>query len=95
MRALALLCLTSIALLGCGEFPELQAADSVVVRTADYPDLVSLESLGLTTQEDESTDEAARLKARANALRNRAKRLQGDVIDDAEMQRLEQGVVEG
>ena len=95
MRTLILFCLPLAALAGCGDVNELQDADSNYVRTADYPDLVPLETLGLAPEDDESIDETARLKARANALRNRAQRLKGDVINDADLQRLEQGVVEG
>lgn len=100
MRVSALLCLCLLtfgfgALTGCSEFPDLRAEDSEFVRTADYPALVPLEALGVTDEDAEKADEAARLNARAEALRNRARRLKGDVITDAEKKRLQEGVIEG
>ena len=95
MRPVLLIPITLALLAGCGEVPDLQAADSDYVKQADYPTLVPIEDLGIKTEADETTNEATGLASRAQALRNRARRLQGEVIDDADKKRLEQGVIEG
>ena len=98
MRAIVSLIAGLALLAGCGEFPELTRRDSPFAQSAAYPTLIPLEGTALETDEDELAedfDEGARLNSRANALRNRAKRLQGEVIDEPTRKRLEEGVIEG
>jgi len=95
MRPAALISIIAVLVAGCSEFPELQSSDSNYVRQAKYPTLVPIEDLGLVEETDETPDEASRLNSRVQSLRNRARQLQGDVINDADRLRLEQGVIEG
>ena len=95
MRAIALLCLSIAPLTGCSDFPELRSSDSEFVKAADYPTLQPLGPLRADDEDDQKLSGETGLDSRANALRNRARRLRGDVIDQNTRKRLDQGVVEG
>lgn len=92
MKYLApMLCLCLLA--GCTQFPEVDAAEGARVDEADYPRLLPLdqildapESLVDATIEEQVEGRVARLKARADWIRNRT------VIDKATRRRMETGI---
>lgn len=82
-----------LSLMGCAQFPALDDATSTHAADAPYPDLVPVEiilSAAASTQQSPQT--ASNLTARVAALRTRAGRLQGRVVDSATRQRMRRGV---
>lgn len=82
IRAAALFILSCTVLLGCSDLPDLEILDSDLVKAADYPALVPLDNLNIAAADQDDIDEAARLRARAAALRIRARRLQALNLDE-------------
>ena len=81
------------ALAGCAQFPELDAATSATARDAPYPDLIPVEDIMAQVPQDRITpDTASGLSARVAALRARAARLRGSVIDSPTRARMRAGV---
>lgn len=84
--------LLPLALLGCTQFPELDAARTPGVATAPFPALLPIESL-LDGPEPRATPEMrAGIEGRVSGLRARAARLQGPVVSASDRARMEQGV---
>lgn len=81
-RAALLLCL---ALSGCTQFPQLDAVVSASAKSAAYPRLQPLD--GVLARANASTTDPAALRgdlaARVAALRARAARLRGPIIEPA------------
>ncbi|MCO6381588.1 hypothetical protein [Oceanicola sp. 502str15] len=79
-RAALLLCL---ALSGCTQFPELDAVVSASAKSAAYPRLQPLD--GILAQANASTTDPAAvrgdLSARVAALRARAARMRGPIVE--------------
>ncbi|SEL87714.1 hypothetical protein SAMN05443999_10930 [Roseovarius azorensis] len=89
--ALAVVALGLMA--GCTQFPELDAQIAEQDRNATYPDLIPVEDITsgippktITPQTGEDLD------LRAEALRSRADRLRGDVIDEDTRRRMQTGI---
>lgn len=83
-------------LAGCTQFPDLDSAISPGAESADYPDLVPLETLQARTTEPTVTPSAiSGIEARIANLRARAARLKGTIIDHPTRARLTAGVSEG
>lgn len=82
------------ALLGCTQFPELDSAVSTNGQNTDYPSLVPIQSLLDQSRTTGPPPEqiVASLNARVLALRNRAARLRGSVIDANTRKRMRNGV---
>jgi hypothetical protein len=77
----------------CTQFPELDDSLSPDARAAAYPTLVPLERIrafGSSPRLEEGSDET--MAARIAALRMRAARLQGSVLDSPSRARLQAGV---
>lgn len=92
-RSLALALIAGLTAAGCAQFPELDATLTDEARAAPYPDLVPLEGLQArigSTRIDPGT--APAVQARIAALKSRASRLRGTVIDDATRTRMQAGV---
>ncbi|MEO1139976.1 MAG: hypothetical protein AAFW87_11020 [Pseudomonadota bacterium] len=82
-----------VTLAGCSQFPELDDNLSSEARAARYPDLVPVEDLRAGLTAPRITDETTTtLEGRVAALRARAARLRGTVIDRNSRNRLEQKV---
>lgn len=81
-RAALLICL---ALTGCTQFPELDAVVSASAKSAAYPRLQPLD--GVLAQANASTTDATAVRgslaARVAALRARAARMRGPIIEPA------------
>lgn len=87
---ICLICLTGPGLPGCTRFPELDAVVSPAAARADYPELVPVERIMAATPEPRiAEDTADTIEARAAALRARAGRLRGAVIDDTARGRMQ------
>lgn len=85
--------LLTLALSACTQFPELKDTTSPEIRRAAYPDLVPAEQLTAQVQSARITDQTtAGLSARVAALRARAARLRGTVIDRTSRNRLAQKI---
>jgi hypothetical protein len=83
-----------VALAACAEFPEVDAALGERTPGAAYPALLPFETL-LAANEPRLTDsDDATLRARAEALRNRANNLRGPVIDQQTRDRMDDGVTQ-
>ncbi|MDU8912822.1 hypothetical protein [Aestuariicoccus sp. MJ-SS9] len=88
LRRLALfLCLSA-----CTQFPALDRAATPGIETAPFPALLPLDALLAGTEPVTSPEMVAGIGARAAALRGRAVRLQGPVIDRATRARMRRGV---
>lgn len=87
---------------GCSTFPQLDAVVSDEAWASDYPALVPAETLraratarsrtGNAMTFDEAASPAPGIDARAQRLKARAAGLRGEVIDDAEKDRLNQKI---
>ena len=80
----------------CTRFPELEATISPEVQATPYPNLVPVEPIlaaAITPAQTEQTEQS--VQSRADALRRRADRLRGRVIDRATRARMANGVTEG
>ncbi|MGK7752022.1 MULTISPECIES: hypothetical protein [unclassified Roseovarius] len=83
----------AFALSACTQFPELDGATSRETRNAPYPALLPVEDLRARVAEPRVTDRTApSLEARVAALRARAARLRGSVIDGASRARLDRKI---
>lgn len=105
MLALCMMPLTA-ALAGCERFPSLDAQLTEADRAAPYPPLVPLDGINARAAALAGTDNAgaasgaprtgpqatANLAQRAAALRARAARLRGDLIEPETRRRMERGV---
>lgn len=91
---LAVPMLLAAALAGCTEVPELEATIPDHLEQADYPALVQLDdSLFDHPEPGEAAEDLQRgLEARSRRLQDRARRLQGTVVDDDARARMETGV---
>lgn len=88
---LAMLVLPVLA--GCSQFPDLDDAVSPGARDAAYPALIPVERIRARVPEARLAPEAEdTMTARVSALRLRAARLRGAVIDDPSRARLKAGV---
>jgi hypothetical protein len=94
LTALILPTLVLATLMGCTQFPELDGAVSDSGKHADFPDLVPIQPLLAQSRTVGPTHEqtVAGLNARLLALRNRAARLRGSVIDANTRNRMRNGV---
>lgn len=92
MRAtLAILSLCALA--ACADVPELDALVTEDMRNADFPTLAPVSELQAPPPDIRLTDSALNsLKARATALKARAKRLQRTIVGPATRQRMREGV---
>jgi hypothetical protein len=90
-------CLIGLALAGCTQFPELDRTITPEVEAADYPALIPLEPVlaGTTIAPDRGADTEEAVQARAAALRARADRLRGGVVDGETQARMKRGVPRG
>lgn len=80
------------ALGACAQFPELDAATDPAVFDRDYPRILPIDGL-LTGPEPRATPEVAgSVQARAAALKARAARLGGPVVDARTKARMARGV---
>ncbi|QDC10227.1 hypothetical protein FHY55_13645 [Oceanicola sp. D3] len=79
-RAALLLCL---ALAGCTQFPELDAVVSASAKSAAYPRLQPLDSVLARANSSTNDPDAVRgnLAARVAALRARAARMRGPIVE--------------
>lgn len=82
----------ALALAACAQFPELDAARSADVADAPWPDLLPIETLLAGPPPRATEAETDAVAARAAALRNRAARLKGPVVDAATKSRMRRGV---
>ncbi len=102
-----LLAIAAAAVLsGCGSYPQFDAAVSDEARRSAYPALVPVENLRATAAARAPSDRiattatgpgapaspTAEIDARAARLKARASGLRGDVIDDADKDRLNQKI---
>ena len=81
-------------LTGCTQFPALDETITPQMEAAPYPDLLPLGPVIAQTQAG-AIDTAAtetQLNARVSALRARAKRMRGSVLQGPERQRLAEGL---
>jgi hypothetical protein len=83
-----------LTLTACTQFPELDNAVSPSAQDAEFPELVPVQ--GLLTQAEPQNgkpeDTINTLNARVAALRNRANRLRGTVVDPNTRKRMKNGV---
>ena len=85
--------LTVLVLSACSSFPELDATVPAHMEQADFPRLVPVEPLLAASEEVQITPETeSGLMARANALRARAARLRGPIVDHGTRARMRAGV---
>jgi hypothetical protein len=84
----------SATLMGCTQFPALDGAITEQGQNAQYPDLIPVETLlALSAPSAVSPEQTASgLNARVTALRNRAARLRGPVVDTNTRRRMQNGV---
>lgn len=82
-----------VSLAACAEFPELDAALSEEARSAPYPILLPVEELNARIDAPRIEPEtAAGIEARVAALKARAQRLRGTVLDSPTRARMQAGV---
>ncbi|GGA18476.1 hypothetical protein GCM10011326_33870 [Salipiger profundus] len=84
--------LFSLALVGCAEFPVLDAARTPGVENAPFPALLPLDSLTGGEMPRATPEMRAGIEGRVAGLRARAARLQGPVVPAATRRRMDQGV---
>ncbi|MBN9888372.1 hypothetical protein [Salipiger abyssi] len=81
-----------LALVGCAQFPELDAARTPGVEAMPFPALLPLDGL-LDGPEPRATPEMrAGIEGRVAGLRARAARLQGPVVPASDRARMTQGI---
>lgn len=86
-----ILLLSGIALAACTQFPELDQSVSAEARNGAFPALVPVEVLLADAPQQQASDTTTTsLEARAAALRSRAARLKGTVLNSSARERLEQ-----
>lgn len=87
--------IVSCGLVACTQFPDLESAISPASERADYPDLLPIEQLNARVPEGRLAPETPQnIEARVAALRTRASRLRGTVIDNSTRARMIAGVEE-
>lgn len=87
--AICLICVLLVT--GCTQFPELDQNVSLQARNAPFPDLVPTEDLQLGARSSLITNASVTtIEGRVSALRARAARLRGSVIDRGTRARLQQ-----
>lgn len=91
---LCALSVPALALTACTQFPELDATQTPALEAAQYPDLVPIEPIlaNAPAPPPDPTEDMAILNTRLAALRARADRMRGAVLNGAEKQRLLQGL---
>ena len=94
MKRLPALVILAAALTGCTQFPELDHTQTAVLEAADYPALVPIEPILADVAAPAPDPVAAQstVEARLAALRARANRLRGGVLNADERRRLEEGL---
>lgn len=93
MKRVAIIIGFVLTLAGCSDFPELDGAVAPGLERAAYPRLVPVEPLIAGAQDTQITDETeAGIAARVAALRARAARLRGSIVDDGTRERMRAGV---
>lgn len=94
MRPIALAMILTLA--ACTQFPELDSAVTHSGQNAKYPDLVPVDRLLNAATPRNGTPEQTvdTLNARVNALRNRANRLRGTVVDAPTRTRMRNGIAD-
>ena len=85
-----------LTLSACTQFPELDNAVSTSAQDAEFPDLVPVHGLLTQAEPQNGTPEDTinTLNARVAALRNRANRLRGTVVDPTTRRRMKNGVID-
>lgn len=83
---------TALAVGACTQFPELDAAVDPSVYDRDFPRLQPLEQLLVSPERRVSPAIEGEIKDRVAALRARAGRLAGPVVDAATKRRMARGV---
>ncbi|WP_322866557.1 hypothetical protein U5922_010385 [Aquicoccus sp. G2-2] len=87
------LSLALVTLAGCTTFPELDGTVPAHLEQAGYPQLVPVEPLLARAETIQITDQTeAGISARVAALRARAARLRGTIVDQPTRARLKGGV---
>ncbi|WP_338548790.1 hypothetical protein [Roseovarius phycicola] len=90
LRRTVILC-GFIAVAGCTQFPDLNQSVSTEARNGNFPALVPVEVLRADAPAQQVTDTTTTtLEARVAALRSRANRLRGTVLNRSARARLEQ-----
>ncbi|WP_146590000.1 hypothetical protein [Puniceibacterium confluentis] len=82
----------TLLLCACAQFPELDSTQTPGVATAPYPRLVPIETLLQGAPPRATPEMRAGVLGRAGALRARAARLSGPVVDAATRARMRRGV---
>lgn len=82
----------TLLLCACAQFPELDSTQTPGVAEAPYPRLVPIETLLASDTPRATPDMRAGLLGRAEALRARAARLNGPVVDADTRTRMQGGV---
>ncbi|GGG86829.1 hypothetical protein GCM10011415_41640 [Salipiger pallidus] len=86
------ICLLPLALLGCAQFPELEAARTPGVAQAPFPDLLPIDSLLAGPAPRATPQMREGIEGRVEGLRARAARLQGPVVPASTRTRMQGGV---
>jgi hypothetical protein len=81
-----------LLLCACAQFPELDSTQTPGVATTPYPQLVPMETLLGSAQPGATPEMRTDVLGRADALRARAARLNGQVVDGATRTRMQGGV---
>ncbi len=85
--------LFALALSACATFPELDATLSAEAKDAEYPQLMPVSEMTAQAPDARITEQtASSLNGRIAALRARAARLRGSVVDSATKRRMQAGV---
>jgi len=94
MLRLSLACSVLCLVAACTQLPALDSTIPQSAKDADYPKLVPLEGLtaGIPEAQTRAADTQAALEARIGALRARANRLKGRIIDNQTRARMQAGV---
>ncbi len=94
LRSVIMCIATGCALTGCTNIPELDATVPPSLQQADYPALVPIETLltPLPPVKDNAEDVQSDLENRRDALQDRARRLNAQIVDDESRARMQAGV---
>lgn len=94
MRSFALILVFGLS--ACTQFPELDGAVTAHGSDANYPDLVPIEPILAQAASGPRTDQTTdQLSSRVAALKARANRLRGRVVDTSSRDRMRTGVPRG
>lgn len=89
LRQTAAFAILVTVMVGCSDFPELDAAVTPAARQAGYPSLIPINQLIDGAQDVQITPQTvANLQGRVSGLQARAARLRGPVIDAATRARM-------